>query len=60
MNPNYTEYKFPQVKSSTWQKVFRSRLTTVDALDLLNKLIEYTPTTRITAMEALAHPFFDE
>jgi glycogen synthase kinase 3 beta len=60
MNPNYTEYKFPQIKASTWSKVFRNRPTTPEALDLLSKLIEYVPTNRLTAIEAMAHPFFDE
>lgn len=60
MNPNYTEYKFPQIKASTWSKVFKSRITTPESLDLLTKLIEYTPTLRYTAIEAMAHPFFDE
>jgi len=60
MNPNYTEYKFPQIKASTWLKVFKSRTTTPEALDLLTRLIEYTPTLRYTAIEAMSHPFFDE
>lgn len=60
MNPNYTEYKFPQIKASTWSKVFRNRPTTPEALDLLSKLVEYVPTNRLTAVEAMAHPFFDE
>lgn len=25
MNPNYTEFKFPQIKANPWSKVFRSR-----------------------------------
>ncbi|KAJ3337350.1 regulator of ime2 [Gonapodya sp. JEL0774] len=60
MNPNYTEYKFPQIKACAWTKVFRNRPTTPEALDLLSKLLEYTPITRYTAMDALVHPFFDE
>lgn len=60
MNPNYTEYKFPQIKPCAWSKVFRSRTTTPDSLEIINKLLEYTPTNRLTAIEAMAHPFFDE
>jgi glycogen synthase kinase 3 beta len=39
--------------------VFRSRAA-ADALDLIAKLLDYTPTTRLTAIEAMTHPFFDE
>ncbi|TPX35751.1 hypothetical protein SmJEL517_g01932 [Synchytrium microbalum] len=60
MNPNYTEYKFPQIKPCPWSKVFRSRATTPESLDLIGKLLEYTPTLRLTAVEAMAHNFFDE
>ncbi|KAJ3051233.1 regulator of ime2 [Rhizophlyctis rosea] len=60
MNQNYTEYKFPQIKACAWSKVFRSRVTTPEALDFLSKLLEYTPTNRLTAIEAMAHNFFDE
>lgn len=60
MNPNYTEYKFPQIKASPWSKVFRSRNTTPDSLEFLSKLLDYTPNLRPTAIEAMTHNFFDE
>ncbi|KAI8614248.1 CMGC/GSK protein kinase [Chytriomyces sp. MP71] len=60
MNQNYTEYKFPQIKPCSWAKVFRSRTTTPESLDLLGKLLEYTPGLRLTALEAMTHEFFDE
>ncbi|KAJ3278561.1 regulator of ime2 [Borealophlyctis nickersoniae] len=60
MNQNYTEYKFPQLKTCAWRTVFRSRPTTPESLDLLGKLLEYTPSNRLTAIEAMAHNFFDE
>ena len=31
-----------------------------NAIDLISKLLEYTPTQRLSAVEAMAHPFFDE
>ena len=34
-------------------------LVTPDALDLLERLLAYDPQARITASEALQHPFFD-
>lgn len=58
MNPTYTEYKFPQIKGSPWAKVFRSRQP--EAIDLVSKLLQYTPTSRLKPFEALAHPFFDD
>nr|BAK01088.1 predicted protein [Hordeum vulgare subsp. vulgare] len=58
MNHTYTDYKFPQIKGSPWSKVFRMR--PVEAIDLVSKLLNYTPTNRLKPFEALAHPFFDE
>ncbi|EGF76935.1 hypothetical protein BATDEDRAFT_20902 [Batrachochytrium dendrobatidis JAM81] len=60
MNPNYTDYKFPQIKACPWSKVFRSRTTTTESLELIAKLLEYTPTNRPSSVEAMIHPFFDE
>ena len=59
MNQNYTEFKFPAIKAHPWSKVFRSRATP-EALDLISKLLEYTPTSRFTSIEAMTHHFFDE
>ncbi|XP_034947120.1 glycogen synthase kinase-3 beta isoform X2 [Chelonus insularis] len=59
MNPNYTEFKFPQIKSHPWQKVFRAR-TPPEAMELVARLLEYTPRLRITPLGACAHPFFNE
>ncbi|CAB3371043.1 Hypothetical predicted protein [Cloeon dipterum] len=78
MNPNYTEFKFPQIKSHPWQKlmlermsmpksttehqrirVFRTR-TPAEAIDLVSRLLEYTPGSRISPLQACAHSFFNE
>ncbi|KAJ7905247.1 kinase-like domain-containing protein [Mycena olivaceomarginata] len=60
MNPNYMEHKFPQIKPHPLQKqVFRPR-TAPEAIDLVSKLLEYTPAARLSAVEAMVHPFFDE
>lgn len=59
MNPNYTEFKFPQIKAHPWQKVFSSR-TPADAIDFLSKILVYDPSLRYAPLEALTHPFFDE
>ena len=59
MNPNYTDFKFPQIKAHPWTKVFNKRMPP-DAVDLISRLLQYTPTARCSALEACAHPFFDE
>jgi serine/threonine protein kinase len=59
MNPNYQEFRFPQIKAHPWHKVFRNR-TPPMAIDLVCRLLDYTPATRLTPLEACAHAFFDE
>ncbi|XP_076273758.1 glycogen synthase kinase 3 beta homolog shaggy isoform X2 [Rhynchophorus ferrugineus] len=78
MNPNYTEFKFPQIKSHPWQqlmltkmsmprsgtehqkiRVFRAR-TPPEAIELVARLLEYTPSQRISPLQACAHAFFNE
>lgn len=59
MNPNYTEFRFPQIRGHPWSKVLRAR-TPPDAIDLLTQMLRYTPSLRVTAFEACAHSFFDE
>lgn len=83
MNPNYTEFKFPQIKAHPWHKVLdRSRillqfcyasynLTNIDfhsyctsyqifhkrmppeAVDLVSRLLQYSPNLRSTAVSTL-------
>lgn len=76
MNPNYMEHKFPQIKPHPFNKVSRDvaerrsaelnslpqvfRKASPEAIDLISALLEYTPTQRLSAMEAMCHPFFDE
>jgi serine/threonine protein kinase len=59
MNPNYTEFKFPQIRPHPWNKVFRSR-TPPDAIDFIASVLIYPPAERPNALESLTHPFFDE
>nr|CAD1833805.1 unnamed protein product [Ananas comosus var. bracteatus] len=59
MNPNYTEFKFPQIKAHPWHKVFHKRMPP-EAVDLVSRLLQYSPKLRCTALEALIHPFFAE
>ena len=58
MNPNYMEHKFPQIKPHPFNKVFRK--ADANAIDLIARLLEYTPTERLGAINAMVHPFFDD
>ncbi|GLT33905.1 hypothetical protein SLA2020_084580 [Shorea laevis] len=59
MNPKYTEFKFPQIKAHPWHKIFQKRMPP-EAVDLVSRLLQYSPNLRCTALDALIHPFFDE
>ncbi|TKY65531.1 Shaggy-related protein kinase theta [Spatholobus suberectus] len=59
MNPNYTEFKFPQIKAHPWHKVFHKKMPP-EAVDLVARMLQYSPNLRCTALEACAHPFFDD
>jgi len=59
MNPDYRDYhKFPSIKRHPWEKIFPAE-TPANAIDLIAKMLRYTPTHRILPLEALCHPFFD-
>jgi len=59
MNPNYTEFKFPQIKAHPWTKLFKPR-TSLDAIEVISKLLVYDASERLRPMECLCHEFFDE
>ncbi|GBL48076.1 glycogen synthase kinase 3 [Candidozyma auris] len=58
MNPNYTEYKFPSIKPVPLSKIFRKN--SADCVQFIMKILEYSPIDRISCIEALADPYFDE
>lgn len=58
MNPNYTEYKFPQIKPIPLLRVFKKISDSCIAFIL--KVLEYLPTERVLCIDAMADPFFDE
>ncbi|KAG0463998.1 hypothetical protein HPP92_020067 [Vanilla planifolia] len=41
MNPNYTEFRFPQIKAHPWHKVFQKRMPP-EAIDLASRLLQYS------------------
>lgn len=64
MSPNYLETPFPSVSAKDWSTVLTARagfdiIIPPDALDLLRQFLIYEPQQRLTAYNALAHPFFD-
>lgn len=59
MNPNYTEFKFPQIKPHPWHKVFRSR-TSPEAIDYVSKLLVYDPKMRPSGLQCCMHNLFDD
>jgi serine/threonine protein kinase len=50
MNPNYQEFKFPQIRAQPWSNIFRSS-TPPEAKDLLQIMLAYTPHQRCKAIE---------
>ncbi|KAI8323641.1 CMGC/GSK protein kinase [Martensiomyces pterosporus] len=59
MNPNYMDHRFPQIKPHPFSRIFRNRASP-EAIDLITRLLDYTPTKRLSSIQAMVHPFFDE
>lgn len=53
MNPNYTEFKFPQIKAHPWTKVFSKRMPP-DAVDLVSaeQVVVVLPGLSVVALVA--------
>ena len=60
MNPEYTQYKFPIIKPESWDKVFKGRGMPKEFMDLINKMLMYSPNKRARPIYLLGLPFFDE
>jgi len=54
-NTNFTHHPY-----STLRKVIPVGIVTEACFDLINKMLTYDPVKRITAADALKHPFFSE
>ncbi|KAI7854764.1 kinase-like domain-containing protein [Circinella umbellata] len=57
MNASYVEHRFPQIKPHPLTKIFVNAPEA--AVDLITQMLQYHPQHRISAIEALCHPFFD-
>lgn len=59
MNSQCPHSRLPNLPNQPWSKVFRAHSFPEEAIDLVTCLLRYDPTKRLTAFDALAHPFFD-
>jgi len=60
MNRDYKDYKqFPSIRPHPWNKLFPAD-TPKEAMDVMSKMLVYTPHKRIKPLDACAHAFFDE
>jgi glycogen synthase kinase 3 beta len=59
MNPNYKEYRFPQISTIAWDKVFKPNTNTL-AIKFVSRLLQYDPSKRPNPLEALQDEYFDE
>ncbi|KAG0680707.1 regulator of ime2 [Pichia californica] len=57
MNPNYMEHKFPSVRPIPLIKIFPT--VEPEMVNLFIKIFSYSPTNRISAVEAMIEPYFD-
>ena len=60
MNSQFQEHKFPSIKPTPWEKIFKNRKIPEHFVDLISKLLVYNPKIRLTAEKALEHVYFDE
>jgi len=59
MNPKVEEFKFPTIRPTPWNKVFKPK-TDPMAIDLISKVLVYNSKERLKPLEALLHPYFNE
>ncbi|KAL0667239.1 hypothetical protein Bca4012_029943 [Brassica carinata] len=58
MNPNYTDFRFPQIKAHPWHKVFHKRMPP-ETIDLASRLLQYSPSLRCTALSGASLELID-
>ncbi|XP_058121488.1 cyclin-dependent kinase 20 [Anopheles ziemanni] len=57
--PDYNKIRFPNSRGERWEDIFPS-CTTRDEIGLVDGLVRYNPAKRLTAEEALLHPYFSD
>ncbi|CAN3358861.1 hypothetical protein DICA4_D11012 [Diutina catenulata] len=58
MNSGYSDNKFPQVKPTPMTKIFRK--SSPECIAFLQRMLQYSPIDRVSCIEALVDPYFDE
>lgn len=59
-NPRFVGFKFPELnKPETIEKKYMGKMSS-KAIDLLRGMLNMDPDARLTALECLAHPYFDD
>jgi len=52
--------KLPKIPQKTWKEVFEGKTNDAIYMDLVEKLLVYEPSKRLTPYQALCHPYFNE
>lgn len=61
MNENYAKFHFPNLRRRPMEQLFSVDISSSsDAMKLLDGLFQYDPNRRLSAREAMDHPFFHE
>ena len=60
MNPQHQEFKFPSIKPHPWVKVFQKFKADPQLIELISKILVYSPKERMKPIECLLHPYFAE
>ena len=60
MNNEYTEFQFPKLASHPWENVFHGKKLSLEAVNLIDAMLDYLPARRIKAIDSVSHHFFDE
>lgn len=60
MNPEHQGARMLNIKPTPWTKVFQNCRIDPLAIDLISQILIYNPEKRMSPVEALQHPFFDE
>ncbi|XP_055587231.1 cyclin-dependent kinase 20 [Uranotaenia lowii] len=55
--PDYNKIRFPNAKGEHWEDIFPS-CTASNEIGLVDELVQYNPARRLTATEAMQHPYF--